>query len=182
MLHFLLLFFFFLSFFSLFSLFFSLFLSFSLFLFSLSTFPSLSSLTHPSLPSLAGDPNLRRHLQPSFDVGILPLPSRFALADHRTLISCGHWDCSVRLTSIDTGKTIQVKYLEDTVTCVALSSDWSVLATGTMSGGLQMWEMRGGRIGEGVRGGLVGHDFPISMIAISAPGDVRRGRNNMGRE
>jgi hypothetical protein len=53
-------------------------------------------------------------------------------AGARYLISGGHWDNSVRVTAVETGKTVQSLYCHrDMVTCVSMAGDGRMVATGS---------------------------------------------------
>eukprot|EP00180_Rhodochaete_pulchella_P002287 Plantae.Rhodophyta-Rhodochaete_pulchella.ctg346.p1 GENE.Plantae.Rhodophyta-Rhodochaete_pulchella.ctg346~~Plantae.Rhodophyta-Rhodochaete_pulchella.ctg346.p1 ORF type:complete len:1806 (-),score=204.04 Plantae.Rhodophyta-Rhodochaete_pulchella.ctg346:877-5754(-) len=66
-----------------------------------------------------------------------------ATADGRFVISGGHWDGTVRCSIIsEPGRPRQIlSYHRDVVTCVGLSSDGFVLATGSRDASVLMWDI-----------------------------------------
>ena len=76
-----------------------------------------------------------------FAQGVLPSPKLFALSlDGKVLFSCGHWDNTFKLTAVDSGKVVQsVAAHADLVTCLALSDEGRVLATGSRDGTVCVW-------------------------------------------
>jgi neurobeachin-like protein 1/2 len=121
-------------------------------------------------PTVAGLPEQRRRLPWPLEETTAPAPTLFALApDGRTLVSGGHWDATVRVTVADTGKPLQARHVDTVVTAVALAEDGSLLATGTQTGAVLVWEMnaRTGRIADGAAPTvLVAHDYPVTAVAV----------------
>ena len=74
-------------------------------------------------------------------------PSLFAASpDGRLLYSCGHWDNSFKVTSIDErtgkpGKCLQtLTQHQDVVTCLTVSEDGMVLVTGSSDTLIKIWD------------------------------------------
>jgi hypothetical protein len=80
--------------------------------------------------------------------GVEVWPALFAVSpDGRMLYSCGHWDNSFKVTSIDErsgkpGKCVQsLSQHQDVVTCLAVSEDGSVLVTGSSDTSVMVWQL-----------------------------------------
>lgn len=102
-----------------------------------------------------------------------------ALPDHKLLFSCGHWDYSVKVTAIDSGKLIQsLSSHNDVVTCIALAEDYDKvwLASGSRDCTLMIWEVCPDRANQPVSWQpihiLYGHDDAITTVAINAELDL----------
>ncbi|XP_062098924.1 BEACH domain-containing protein B isoform X2 [Humulus lupulus] len=60
------------------------------------------------------------------------------------LISCGNWENSFQVISLNDGRMVQsIRQHKDVVSCVAVTSDGSVLATGSFDTTVMVWEVRG---------------------------------------
>lgn len=58
------------------------------------------------------------------------------------LISCGNWENSFQLISLTDGRLVQnIRHHKDVVSCVAVASDGSVLATGSYDTTVMVWEV-----------------------------------------
>ena len=70
-------------------------------------------------------------------------PRCFAVSkDGKVLISCGHWNNTVKITLTETGKTIgSLSGHEDVVTAVAMSEDGKTLVTGSRSSKVLSWDV-----------------------------------------
>jgi Beige/BEACH domain/Neurobeachin beta propeller domain/Neurobeachin/BDCP, DUF4704 alpha solenoid region/Neurobeachin alpha solenoid region/PH domain associated with Beige/BEACH len=112
-------------------------------------------------------PNLR--IQPNF----------FAVTrDNRYMLSCGHWDSSVKCTAIDGCTVVQsLVQHKDIVTCLALSTDGETLVTGSKDTTVMVWNVHrsiksGGLIEHTPRHVLYGHDDEVTCVAVSTDLDV----------
>jgi WD40 repeat protein len=62
------------------------------------------------------------------------------LPDARLLLSCGHWDHSLRCTAVAEGAAVQtLRQHKDVVTCLALAAAGEVLVTGSRDTTLMVW-------------------------------------------
>ncbi|XP_047328635.1 BEACH domain-containing protein B isoform X2 [Impatiens glandulifera] len=58
------------------------------------------------------------------------------------LVSCGNWENSFQITSLSDGRIVQsIRQHKDVVNCVAVSSDGTVLATGSYDTTVMVWEV-----------------------------------------
>jgi WD40 repeat protein len=100
------------------------------------------------------------------------------LAEGRYLFSCGHWDWSVRVTSVDTGRLVQTLVQHnDVVTCLALTKDFGQrwLVTGSRDCTLIVWDIaldRNFGITITPIRSIYGHDDTINCVAINAELDI----------
>lgn len=78
-----------------------------------------------------------------FTVGLNILPFFFLVShDDRFLLSCGHWDGSVRVTHIDSGHNIQsLAHHKDIVTCMAMSEVGDFIVTGSKDTTVGVWQV-----------------------------------------
>jgi WD40 repeat protein len=105
--------------------------------------------------------------------------SNFAyLSEGRHLFSCGHWDWSVRVTSVDTGRLVQtLSEHNDVVTCMAITKDFGQrwLVTGSRDCTLIVWDISLDRFNAitvtPIRT-LYGHDDTINCVAINPELDI----------
>ncbi len=105
--------------------------------------------------------------------------SNFAyLPEGRYLFSCGHWDWSVRVTSVDTGRLVQTLVQHnDVVTCLALTKDFGQrwLVTGSRDCTLIVWDISLDRslgiVITPIRS-IYGHDDTINCVAINPELDM----------
>lgn len=108
------------------------------------------------------------------------------LSDWKLLLSCGHWDRSIRATSLGGGSGSSSSTLRahrDVVTCLATAKDYGKrwLASGSRDCTVMLWEMtdimpvdstvalihtQGLRIGISPIRTLYGHDDSISMVLL----------------
>ncbi|KMZ59449.1 hypothetical protein ZOSMA_68G00360, partial [Zostera marina] len=97
--------------------------------------------------------------EPSFGIGADILPSRMIgtpLAENielngqlfatlqtgseSYLVSCGSWENSFQLTSLNDGKTVQkIRQHKDVVSCIAVATNGSVLVTGSYDTTVMVW-------------------------------------------
>ncbi|KAM3682516.1 hypothetical protein ACJW31_12G078200 [Castanea mollissima] len=62
------------------------------------------------------------------------------------LISCGNWENSFQVISLHDGRMVQsIRQHKDVVSCVAVTSDGSILATGSYDTTVMVWEVSRGR-------------------------------------
>ncbi|CAA6657804.1 unnamed protein product [Spirodela intermedia] len=65
------------------------------------------------------------------------------------LISCGNWENSFQVISLHDGRTVQsVRQHKDVVSCVSVTSDGSILATGSYDTTVMLWNVFRGRSNE----------------------------------
>ncbi|KAF5183051.1 Beach domain-containing protein b [Thalictrum thalictroides] len=58
------------------------------------------------------------------------------------LVACGNWENSFQVISLNDGQTVQtVRHHKDVVSCVAVASDGSILATGSYDTTVMVWEV-----------------------------------------
>ena len=125
--------------------------------------------------TVTGIADARRRLPWPLDEATPPGPSLFALSpDGKLLVSGGHWDCTVKVTNVDTGRWVQSKHVDAAVTSVALAPDGSLLVVGCRTGVVLLWEAsaRSGRISDAPPTALIGHDFPVTGVAASPELDL----------
>jgi WD40 repeat protein len=102
------------------------------------------------------------------------------LPESRLLFSCGHWDHSLRATSVETGRIVQsVCHHSDVITCVALAKDFgqSWLVTGSRDCTLAIWAVHAAGdkeipLGDQPLHILYGHDDAVTSVAVNAEIDV----------
>lgn len=113
------------------------------------------------------------------------------------LLSCGHWDNSFRIISLNDGSLLQSnRHHKDVVSCLSVSSDGSIVATGSHDTTVMVWEiplltLTGKRLaqkdtqvstdksakGENIlfdkpRHVLCGHDDAVTCVAVSVELDI----------
>ncbi|KAJ1424747.1 WD40/YVTN repeat-like-containing domain superfamily [Sesbania bispinosa] len=65
------------------------------------------------------------------------------------LISCGNWENSFQVISLSDGRMVQsIRQHKDVVSCIAVTSDGSILATGSYDTTVMVWEMFRGKTTE----------------------------------
>ncbi|KAK4276908.1 hypothetical protein QN277_015003 [Acacia crassicarpa] len=65
------------------------------------------------------------------------------------LISCGNWENSFQVISLNDGRMVQsIRQHKDIVSCVGVTSDGSILATGSYDTTVMVWEVFRGRTSE----------------------------------
>eukprot|EP00164_Ancoracysta_twista_P003908 GFYU01005239.1.p1 GENE.GFYU01005239.1~~GFYU01005239.1.p1 ORF type:complete len:1869 (-),score=444.28 GFYU01005239.1:22-4860(-) len=104
--------------------------------------------------------------------------------DAKTIVTCGHWDNSFKLSAISDGKVSQsISQHKDIVTCLALGEDKVTLVTGSRDTTLMVWEftttstMQLGiskqcYLVEKPRQILYGHDDEVTCVAVSTALDI----------
>jgi len=96
----------------------------------------------------------------------------------RLLFSCGHWDQSFKVTSLDSGKLLQsVTHHRDVVTCLALAHDmgrhWLVTASRDCT--VVVWEIspdKDAPVPHTPVHVLYGHDDAVNCVAVLAELDL----------
>ncbi|XP_078448149.1 binding protein [Wolffia australiana] len=95
------------------------------------------------------------------------------------LISCGSWDNSFQVSSVHDGRTVQiVRQHKDVVSCVSVSNDGCILATGSFDTTVMVWNVFHGRSNENQVIDpspfhiLCGHDDIVSCIFVSTELDI----------
>ncbi len=95
------------------------------------------------------------------------------LSDGRYLFSGGHWDSSIRVTSIDNGCIVcTLKEHKDIVTCLSIgkSYDKRWLISGSQDCSVIIWEIsldRALKVNAKPLHVLLGHSMPVNCIAVS---------------
>jgi len=104
----------------------------------------------------------------------------------RLLFSVGHWDLTLQVTHLDTGRSVQaVRQHSDVITCVALECDFKTpyLVTGSADCTLQVWELQtnsAAPLGPLPLHILYGHDEAVTSVAISCELNVVVSGSNDG--
>uniref|UniRef100_A0A7N0VH18 BEACH domain-containing protein B n=1 Tax=Kalanchoe fedtschenkoi TaxID=63787 RepID=A0A7N0VH18_KALFE len=107
------------------------------------------------------------------------------------LVSCGNWENSFQLISMNDGKMVQsIRQHRDVVTCIAVTPDGSILATGSYDTTVMVWEVcktRGEKKGRPAQTDshrkdyivadspchiLCGHDDVITCLYVSVELDI----------
>lgn len=94
------------------------------------------------------------------------------------LFSCSHWDHSLRVTNVETGKLIQaVREHHDIITCLTLSRDYGKhwLVTGSKDCTLMVWDVQVDKempFGQHPLHVLYGHDDAVTTVAVLAEFDL----------
>ena len=85
---------------------------------------------------------VRRRVGVHFAVGLTILPGFFAVTRcERYVLSCGHWDNSVRVTAVGSGQLHQsLTAHKDIVTCMGISEMGDVLVTGSKDATVMVWQ------------------------------------------
>ncbi|CAE7469550.1 sel-2, partial [Symbiodinium microadriaticum] len=103
----------------------------------------------------------------------------FALCpDSRLLFSCGHWDYSFKVSSIDTGRLLQsISQHRDVVTCIDIATDFgdTWLVTGSRDCTLIIWEINPTAdkpITQRPLHVLYGHDDAVNCVDVCVELDV----------
>lgn len=100
------------------------------------------------------------------------------LPEAKVIFSCGHWDWSVRITSIESGKLLQsLTGHNDVVNCLALAKDYGNrwLVTGSRDCTLITWDIhldRNNSITITPIRTLYGHDDSINCIVVNPEIDM----------
>lgn len=95
------------------------------------------------------------------------------LSEAKLLFSCGHWDRSVRVTYIETGRLVQtLRAHRDVVSCLALAKDYGSrwLVTGSRDCTIIVWDIameKGSFVGATPIRTLHGHDNVVSCVCIN---------------
>ena len=95
------------------------------------------------------------------------------ISEYKLIISCGHWDHSLRITSLDTGKLIQsITLHSDVITCLAIAKDFNYyyIVTGSRDCTLIIWDHILLNKDEPLHyhpNVLYGHDDTVSTVAIN---------------
>ncbi|CAG8517643.1 8239_t:CDS:2 [Ambispora gerdemannii] len=99
--------------------------------------------------------------------------------DGKVLISCGHWDNTIKVTLTETGKTIDsIPGHDDIVTTVAVSEDGRTIVTGSRSSSVLSWNINLSGDNEFLyishtpTHAYYGHDDEITCVAANAEHDI----------
>ena len=77
----------------------------------------------------------------TFDISYTPRSVTCSL-DGRFLLTCGHWDRSIKLVQADAGRIIKSAHgHDDIVNCLAVSEDGRCLLTGCRSAVVLSWDI-----------------------------------------
>jgi len=103
-------------------------------------------------------------------------PSLFAVTrDGRLLFTCGHWDNSFKMTTLE-GKRYITTFTphNDVVTCLALSDDGKCLATGSRDTTAMTWRLESSGPVPILKKGhaFYGHDQEVTCIAVNTEYDL----------
>ncbi|CAN1248861.1 BEACH domain-containing protein B [Linum perenne] len=80
-------------------------------------------------------------LAESFELGAQCFATMLSPAEN-FLISCGNWENSFQVISLNDGRTVQsIRQHKDVVSCVAVSADNTILATGSYDTTVMVWEV-----------------------------------------
>ncbi|CAG8541891.1 2926_t:CDS:10, partial [Racocetra persica] len=124
----------------------------------------------PDIPfTVEVDPNLqyKTRLSSPFSFDAIITPRCFTCSkDGKVILSCGHWDNTVKVT------------LSETVTAVAISEDGRIVVTGSRSSNLLSWRVNLTddseflSIGNSPLQAFYGHDDEITCIVVNAEHDI----------
>ncbi|KAG9307178.1 hypothetical protein G9A89_017006 [Geosiphon pyriformis] len=99
--------------------------------------------------------------------------------DGKVLISCGHWDNTIKVTLTETGKTIDsIPGHDDVVTTVGISENGRTLITGSRSSCVLSWNVNLSSDNEFLNishtplHAFYGHDDEITCVAVNAEHDM----------
>jgi len=117
-------------------------------------------------PAISGGDQIK--LSVPFAHDIIMNPKLFATSkDGKYLFTCGHWDNSFKLSSIDSMKVIRsIIAHDDVVTCLALSEDGKVLVTGSRDTTVNSWDID---FGSGSSSNYNPNTFSSSNYSITIP-------------
>lgn len=89
-------------------------------------------------------------------------PSYAVSSDGRWLLSGGHWDCSLRCTSLATPETsVHAHQHSEVITCLAVGADGASVVTGSADTTLVLWALYGA---PGVATGALASPRPIHIL------------------
>jgi WD40 repeat protein len=110
----------------------------------------------------------------NFASSLKDLESLFAVFGGGKLFSCGYWDFSLRISLLESGKTVKiVKQHQDVVTCIALDEENSTLITGSMDSTVVIWSYEAKKdVTLFPRKSLYGHDAGVTCVALSCDLDI----------
>jgi len=142
----------------------------------------VESVANTTSTSSAHDSALYNPINIDFARDIEPGPGLQALTvDRKLMISCGYWDNSFKVLSVDGKQLLQsVNQHRGTVTCLAVGLDGTTLVTGSRDTTLMVWTLSGntdrGNKAPPVlvppRLTLFGHDDEVSAVAVNCELDV----------
>jgi hypothetical protein len=120
----------------------------------------------------------RRKIGVPFAPEVLVSPYLFSVTDDgRTIISCGHWDNSFKVSSFEGGRQSQsITWHKDIVTCLSLSRDSQTLVTGSKDTTVAVWNLQlrssGYRVTERPSLILHGHNDEVTVVCVSVELDI----------
>lgn len=137
----------------------------------------------PDIPfTVEVDPNLQHkaRLSSPYSFDAIITPRCFTSSkDGKVILSCGHWDNTVKITLSETGRTIDSIYgHDDIVTAVAISEDGRTVVTGSRSSKLLSWKVNLTDDGEFLSierspiQAFYGHDDEITCLVVNAEHDI----------
>ncbi|KAH7652235.1 Concanavalin A-like lectins/glucanases protein [Dioscorea alata] len=96
------------------------------------------------------------------------------------LVSCGNWENSFQIISLNDGRIVQnIRQHKDVVSCVAVTSDGSILATGSFDTTIMIWHACPGRSSE-KRSRNIQTDFPRKdQVVQQAPVHILCGHDDI---
>ena len=96
--------------------------------------------------------------------------------DEKFIFSCGYWDDSFKVASLDSLKVVcSITRHHDIVTCLALSADGRILITGSRDSTLMLWNVNMNAripVSSEPKAILYGHDDEITCVAINSEQDI----------
>ena len=120
----------------------------------------------------------RRKIGVPFAADVAVFPHMFCVTDDgRTVISCGHWDNSFKVTSLEGVRQPQsIAWHKDVVTCLSLSRDSQILISGSKDTTVAVWNLQsrsnGYRVSERPSLILHGHNDEVTVVCVSVELDV----------
>ncbi|KAF0685030.1 Aste57867_23059 [Aphanomyces stellatus] len=133
--------------------------------------PPFHLTPQPSMVYSIGVPFATHAVTTYADTAMLLSSALFATF-RKHVFSCGHWDHSIRITSLESGLTLQtLLHHHDVVTCLALSEDGAYLVSGSSDNTVVVWTT--GKVDNMVPcHTLYGHDDGITGVAVSTSFDL----------
>lgn len=107
-------------------------------------------------------------------------------SDGKMILSCGHWDCSIKCSWLDNSRPPQsLREHKDLVTCLALGADGRTFVTGSKDTTILVWEIlyiKGSpsRVAEKPKHILYGHNDDVTCVAVDIGLDVCVSGSNDG--
>ncbi|ETW02525.1 hypothetical protein, variant 7 [Aphanomyces invadans] len=129
--------------------------------------PPYSMSSVPMIQYSLGVP-FATHAVTTYAETAIVLSSSLFVSFRKHVFSCGHWDHSIRMTHLETGRTIKTLLRHhDVVTCIALSEDGAYLVSGSSDNTVMVWEFDVKADTMVPHHTLYGHDDGITCVAVS---------------